>query len=106
MALTSITMADDVTVNGRALARNGNVTLINDTISNGMCITVPIPTPTPTPAPAAPTATPFLPNTAAGEDAGYVVPWQLFAVSGALALVGIVYTLMPSTAGSRRRGGR
>jgi len=34
MALTSITMADSVTVNGRALARNGTVTLINDKISN------------------------------------------------------------------------
>ena len=107
LALTSITMTDDVTIDGRALARNGTVTLINDTIDNSMCTTAgPGPTPTPTPAPAAPTATPFLPNTAAGEDAGYVVPWQLFAVSGALALVGIVYTLMPSTAGSRRRGGR
>lgn len=37
MALTSITMADDVTVNGRALARNGNVTLINDTITRSTC---------------------------------------------------------------------
>jgi hypothetical protein len=35
MALTSITMATGVTVNGRALARNGQVTLINDRISNG-----------------------------------------------------------------------
>ncbi|MDQ2853328.1 MAG: ice-binding family protein [Chloroflexota bacterium] len=34
MALTSITMADGVTVNGRALARNGDVTLINDKITN------------------------------------------------------------------------
>ena len=34
MALTSITMADSVTVNGRALARNGTVTLINDKINN------------------------------------------------------------------------
>jgi hypothetical protein len=34
MALTSITMANGVTVNGRALARNGDVTLINDKINN------------------------------------------------------------------------
>ncbi|MEO6059232.1 MAG: ice-binding family protein [Candidatus Limnocylindria bacterium] len=34
MALTSITVADGVTVSGRALARNGTVTLINDTINN------------------------------------------------------------------------
>jgi hypothetical protein len=34
MALTSITMASGVTVNGRALARNGEVTLINDKINS------------------------------------------------------------------------
>ena len=106
MALTAITMENDVTVNGRALARNEQVTLINDTISNGMCITVPIPTATPAPGPAAQTATPFLPNTAAGASADYVLPWQLFAVSGALALAGFVCTFMPSAAGGRRRGGR
>jgi Ice-binding-like len=33
MALTSISMNDGVTVQGRALARNGSVTLINDTIN-------------------------------------------------------------------------
>jgi hypothetical protein len=37
MALTSITMASGVTVNGRALARNGEVTLINDTITRSTC---------------------------------------------------------------------
>jgi Ice-binding-like len=34
MAMTDITMANGVTVNGRALARNGAVTLINDKINN------------------------------------------------------------------------
>lgn len=34
MALTSITMANGVTVNGRALARNGTVTMINDKVKN------------------------------------------------------------------------
>jgi hypothetical protein len=37
MALTDITMANGVTVNGRALARNGGVTLINDKINNSSC---------------------------------------------------------------------
>jgi hypothetical protein len=37
LALTSITMAAGVTLNGRALARNGSVTLINDTISRPTC---------------------------------------------------------------------
>ena len=34
LALTSITVADSVTVQGRALARNGAVTLANDTFTN------------------------------------------------------------------------
>ena len=37
LALTSITMNDGVTLNGRALARNGAVTLINDTITAPHC---------------------------------------------------------------------
>jgi hypothetical protein len=39
LALTSITMDSGVTVTGRALARNGNVTLINDTITRVTCST-------------------------------------------------------------------
>ena len=59
LALTSITMGDGVTLNGRALARNGDVTLINDTITRPTCSA-----PSPTPMPGAttpPTAT--LPST-------------------------------------------
>jgi hypothetical protein len=37
MALTSITLNNGVTLQGRALARNGSVTLINDTITAGHC---------------------------------------------------------------------
>jgi hypothetical protein len=37
MALTSVTMANGVTVQGRALARNGEVTLINDSITRSTC---------------------------------------------------------------------
>ena len=37
MALTSITMASGVTLHGRALARNGAVTLIDDTITSSPC---------------------------------------------------------------------
>jgi hypothetical protein len=39
MALTTITMQDDVTVHGRALARNGSVTLINDHFTPPTCAT-------------------------------------------------------------------
>jgi type VI secretion system secreted protein VgrG len=49
LALTSITMGSGVTVDGRALARNGDVTLISDTITRSTCSTSPTPTPSPTP---------------------------------------------------------
>lgn len=39
LALTSISMNNGVTVDGRALARNGAVTLINDTITAANCTT-------------------------------------------------------------------
>jgi hypothetical protein len=39
LALTTITMQDDVTVHGRALARTGSVTLINDHFTEPTCAT-------------------------------------------------------------------
>ena len=105
MALSSITMADDVTISGRALARDGNVTLINDTISNSMCVTVPPgPTPTPTPAPAA-TPTPLLPNTSSAQGGG--VPGHppvliLFGASAAL-IAGTVMVLRRSAVRTGRQ---
>ena len=55
LALSSITMDDGVTVNGRALARNGDVTLINDRITRPNCASATAATPAPT---ATPTASP------------------------------------------------
>ena len=52
MALTSITMASGATLRGRALARNGDVTLINDRITGPGCA-APAPAPTATPRPGA-----------------------------------------------------
>jgi len=109
MALTSITMNDGVTVNGRALARNGNVTLINDTITRSTCST---PTPAPTtasPTPAATPAIPQLPNAAYPGDQAFA-PWSLFGVIGAVALVLAlvlmltIVTLMRSAAGKGHSG--
>jgi type VI secretion system secreted protein VgrG len=57
MALTTITLGSGVTVDGRVLARNGDVTLIDDTINASVCSTTPTPTPTTTPTPT-PTTTP------------------------------------------------
>jgi LPXTG-motif cell wall-anchored protein len=91
LADTSITLQSGVTVDGRALAGTGNVTLINDTFISSACQTGPIPptrppftiapTATPTPAPTAaavatatptivPTATPGAAPTAASTVAG------------------------------------
>ena len=55
LALTSISMNDAVTVHGRALARNGAVTLINDTITPSSCATAGAP-PATTPPPGTPSA--------------------------------------------------
>jgi ice-binding like protein len=57
LALTSITVQTGDTVHGRALARNGSVTLDDDTITASRCATTPTPTPTATSPTATPTAT-------------------------------------------------
>ena len=84
MALASITMADDVTVDGRALARNGTVTLINDTITSSTC------TPTTPTAPGGGTSgSPVisqLPN-AAYFDADPVTSGSLIVVFGLIAML-------------------
>jgi len=63
LALTSVTLANGVTVNGRALARNGDVTMINDTFITSTCtalsVSAPIP-PTRPPFTVAPSATPTI----------------------------------------------
>jgi len=62
LALSSITLADGATVEGRALARNGAVTLISNTFTTPACTTGSAveasPSATPTPTPEAPSATP------------------------------------------------
>ncbi|MBA2349387.1 MAG: DUF3494 domain-containing protein [Solirubrobacterales bacterium] len=59
MALSDISVNDGATVRGRLLARNGQITLINDTIDNSMCAppatTPPDTTPDSTPTDTAPT---------------------------------------------------
>jgi len=61
LALTSITVENGVTVHGRALARNGAVTLDNDVFTEPSCATAPPPTTTTT-APPGPTATTLPPG--------------------------------------------
>lgn len=59
MALTSITLNNGATVDGRALARNGSVTLENNVFTGGACVTEPTEAPTTdTPTTAPPTDSP------------------------------------------------
>jgi hypothetical protein len=77
LALTSITMDSGVTVHGRALARNGTVTLIDDTITRPVCAAV------------APGATP--PQTdvvAPAAEQGPGAPTALLVLIMTVALVG------------------
>ena len=95
LALTSITVKTGSTINGRAFARNGAVTLDTNVITRSDCAAqtppptptptaVPTPTPTPTPAPSAtpapsvtpgPSATPTAPaTTPAPSSASTPVP--------------------------------
>ena len=63
LALTSITLATGANLSGRALARNGAVTLDTNTISKAPCSQAPTPTPVPSPTPvisASPIPTPAL----------------------------------------------
>jgi hypothetical protein len=112
LALTSITINSNVAINGRALARNGTVTMISDLITRPTCATAAMATPVPapvgpgataTPAPAvggpAATATPQLPNTAFPEGTEPVASWPAFAIIGAVALA----TLLRGVVVSRSR---
>jgi len=78
MALSSITMANGVTVSGRALARNGDVTLINDRINASACSTA-------TTASTSPARSSGVPNTAfQHDDPG--ASWPLFLAMIAFVL--------------------
>jgi hypothetical protein len=76
MALTSITINNGATIQGRALARNGQVSLINDHIT------------APTSCAAATVAGP--PAGGGGPPQGDSFPWVLALVAGVLATAGAV----------------
>ncbi len=100
MALTSISLEDSVTVHGRALARNGSVTLINDTFTAPLCdhletpattttttttTTIPAAATTTLAAPGPTTTVPALPGTGSSVGMGLGVAAVTIAV-GALAI--------------------
>lgn len=104
MALTSIALNDSVTLEGRALARNGEVTMINDTIDSSSCAA---PSPTPTTEPGAtsrPTVTAPPTDTVALTPAGSAdggLPSVLFLLG--IAAVAVMGMLRPAAKRSRPR---
>jgi len=85
MALTSITVNNGATIQGRLLARNGQVSLINDRITaptscNAVTVAGPTPAPTVSGAPAG----------GGGAPQGNGFPWILVLVAGVLAGAGAV----------------
>ena len=98
LALTSITVNRSVTVHGRALARNGGVTLINDTFTKPTCATSsPVTTTTAstafTPTTATPTTT-KLPKT--GSSSGSLAAIAFGLCVGGLAITGFAKRRRPA----------
>ena len=113
MALTSITMNSGVTLRGRALARNGSVTLIDDTITRSTCALAttatpgPTTTPTLTPAPTTPaSAAPTTPSPAPAPTAA-TLPSTATVDDGlmflALPTLLVVFVVLYLVARARRR---
>jgi hypothetical protein len=89
MALTSITVTTGATIDGRALARNGAVTLDTDTITNS-CSAASSASATPAASPAASAASSGVPNTAfqgAGSNLRTTTLFTLILLVGLGALV-------------------
>ena len=91
LALNSITVANGATIEGRLLARNGNVTLINDTITVPTCASVVTPGGGSGTTPVNDDGTPSAPNTSvrASSSPDAAVP----LLSAAVVLAAIVATL-------------
>jgi hypothetical protein len=97
MALTSISLNNGASIQGRALARNGAVTLINNQITAPTtCNAVTVAGPTPTPAPAG------APAGGGGPLQNDSFPWILALVAGVLAGAGVVGAGL-TIRGDRRR---
>jgi hypothetical protein len=77
--LNSITVADGATIQGRLLARNGSVTLINDTITVPTCIA----------SPGTGSGTPGFPNT--GNPTENTNLWMVAPVA---IVVGLIFALI------------
>lgn len=104
LALTSITMASGVSLDGRALARNGQVTLIDDTITRSTCAA-----PSPTAAPTSPTSSGGTPTVGPTPPPTDVLPapsrpgtGALFATTVLVAFI-LILAIGPGRRSLRRR---
>ena len=96
LAHTSITINDAATVQGRALARIGAVTLDNNVLDAPVCDTTPTPAPTPTPTPA-PTPTPPGSGSLWGTGLSLGTGSSTGAGAPAAPVVGASVTLRPAS---------
>jgi len=116
MALTSISLGDSVVVQGRILARNGSVTLLNDTITRPTCAAAGgggSPSPGISASPGVGTTTPSgstpgSPGPSIGDSPGPGLPGagtgrQGFSPGSALAILGLTCLLLITALAARRR---
>jgi hypothetical protein len=85
MALNSISVANGANIEGRLLARNGNVTLVNDTITRPVCLGATTTTTTST-------AVPALPNTGIAPKSNSI-SWKTITPYVAVVAVGSLFYL-------------
>jgi len=89
LALNSITVANGANIEGRLLARNGNVTLINDVINRATCAA---------PSSSGSTTTPKLPNTGTHTDETTgSMSTLVVSMGGIVSLTGLYYVARKNT---------
>ena len=99
LALTSITMASGVSMTGRALARNGDVTLISDSITRSVCA-APAATASPTVSPAvSPTVVATVPPTdtpgTSSDRRADPTPFVIVAFVAVLVILASRWSVLP-----------
>lgn len=102
IALTSITVTTGATIDGRALARNGAVTLDTNTITRSTCAAAGTATPTPTATPTG-TATPAIPTLPIFTPPA-VAPLATATPAATAARTATPVTSLPSTSTLDRSG--
>lgn len=93
LALNSITVANGANIEGRLLARNGNVTLINDTVAAAICAVTPAQIPTQaltSTSPSNQVTVPSLPNTGVSDS----TPWKDIAILAGIFMASMLVIII------------